>query len=52
MSSKPAPSADTFPRLPPGMMMVSGTSQSNCCTISMEMVFCPSMRSEFMEFAR
>jgi hypothetical protein len=50
--SKPAPSALTLPRLPPGMMTTSGTSQSNCCTISMATVFCPSSRSEFIEFAR
>ena len=34
--SKPAPSALTLPRLPPGMMTTSGTSQSNCCTISID----------------
>ena len=33
--SKPAPSAETLPRLPPGMTTQSGTSQSSCCTISM-----------------
>ena len=49
---KPAPSALTLPRLPPGMTTQSGTSQSNCCTISMATVFCPSMRRLFMELAR
>jgi len=49
---KPAPSALTLPRLPPGMMTQSGTSQSNCCTISIETVFCPSTRRLFMLFAR
>ena len=37
--SNPAPSALTLPRLPPGIMTTSGTSQSNCCTISTEIVF-------------
>ena len=32
----PAPSALTLPRLPPGMTTQSGTSQSNCCTISID----------------
>ena len=50
--SKPAPSALTLPRLPPGMMMTSGTCQSNCCTISTEIVFWPSMRRLFIELAR
>jgi len=36
---KPAPSAATLPRLPPGMITQSGTFQSNCCTISMATVF-------------
>ena len=35
-----------------GMMMTSGTSQSNCWTISIPTVFCPSRRTLFMEFAR
>jgi len=34
------------------MMIQSGTRQSNCCTISMPTVFCPSTRSEFMLLAR
>ena len=50
--SKPAPSAHTLPRLPPGMMTQSGTFQSNCCAISIATVFWPSRRSEFIEFAR
>src|SRR5437763_783576 len=50
--SKPAPSALTLPRLPPGMMMTSGTDQSNCWTISMPTVFWPSSRRLFIEFAR
>ncbi len=50
--SNPAPSALTLPRLPPGMMMTSGTDQSNCCTISTPTVFWPSSRRLFIEFAR
>ena len=50
--SKPAPSALTLPRLPPGMTIQSGTFQSNCWTISMATVFWPSRRSEFIELAR
>jgi hypothetical protein len=49
---KPLPSALVLPRLPPGMTTQSGTSQSNCCTSSMETVFCPSMRRPFIELAR
>jgi len=49
---RPLPSAETFPRLPPGMTITSGTCQSNCCTTSMPTVFCPSMRSEFIELPR
>ena len=50
--SKPAPSALTLPRLPPGMTTTSGTSQSNCCTISIDSVFWPSSRRLFIELAR
>jgi len=50
--NNPLPSAETLPRLPPGMTITSGHSQSNCCTISMPTVFWPSMRNEFIEFAR
>jgi len=48
----PLPRAETFPRFPPGMTMTSGACQSNCCTISMPTVFCPSILREFMELAR
>ena len=50
--ANPCPSACTLPRLPPGMITQSGTSQSNCCTISMATVFWPSMRRLFIELAR
>ena len=51
-SSNPAPSADTLPRLPPGITTQSGTRQPSCCTSSIATVFWPSSRSEFIEFAR
>ncbi len=48
----PFASADTLPRLPPGIITTSGTSQSNCWHSSIEIDFWPSMRSEFIELAR
>ena len=50
--SKPFARAETLPRFPPGITIQSGTSQSNCCTISMPTVFWPSMRRLFIELAR
>jgi hypothetical protein len=35
-----------------GLITQSGTAQSNCWTSSAAIVFWPSMRSEFIEFAR
>jgi hypothetical protein len=52
MSTNPYPTALAFPRFPPGMTTQSGEVQPSCCAISMEAVFCPSMRREFIEFAR
>ena len=52
MSRKPFPTALALPRLPPGITIQSGEVQPSCCAISIEAVFCPSMRSEFIEFAR
>ena len=40
--SKPAPSADTLPRLPPGITTQSGTCQPSCCASSIATVFWPS----------
>ena len=50
--SSPFASADTLPRLPPGITIQSGTSQSNCSMISIPTVFWPSMRRLFIELAR
>ena len=36
---KPASSALTLPRLPPGMITQSGSSQPSCCAISIATVF-------------
>ncbi len=49
---KPFPTALAFPRFPPGMTIQSGDVQPSCCAISMDAVFWPSMRSEFIELAR
>jgi hypothetical protein len=49
---KPLPTALALPRLPPGITTQSGASQPSCCAISIEAVFCPSMRREFIELAR
>ena len=49
---KPRPTALALPRLPPGITSQSGALQPSCCATSTESVFCPSMRSEFMELAR
>ena len=46
------PNALELPRFPPGTIIQSGTSQSNCCTISIPTVFCPSIRRAFIELAR
>ena len=51
-SGSPCRARCTLPRLPPGITTQSGTSQSNCWTISMATVFWPSMRRLFIELAR
>jgi len=52
ISRSALPKADVFPKLPPGRTTQSGTRQSRWSSISVMMVFWPSMRNGLMEFSR